>query len=266
MMKEAENNPRPAGPRLIRNISQYLNRSLSQWYTFEPQLHWQAGVEVHDIYGAFMSVAVSHARVLVANVVIPDGGDGLAAFLNTHCDEPFHFPRMPQAFSCSAFLARATHAEWRMIADELVMPDWLDEEIIGWACTQGLIIKAPETPSPVVKVTPTTTRPVSQKTGVPGTKNLFNPEKVLWLANKPEGMHVSPKEAERLSDLDEIVNDLHGRGQLEKIRSDDSGTYFRTTHAGLISLYEMRIVWRAANGKSTDDEEAHLEMLKAQES
>ncbi|MCH2000072.1 hypothetical protein L7Q78_45395, partial [Achromobacter xylosoxidans] len=84
-----------------------------------------------------------------------------------------------------------------MIADELVMPDWLDEEIIGWACTQGLIIKAPETPSPVVKVTPTTTRPVSQKTGVPGTKNLFNPEKVLWLVNKPEGMHVSPKEAER---------------------------------------------------------------------
>lgn len=264
-MKEAENNPRPAGPRLIRNISQYLNRSLSQWYMFEPQLHWEAGVEVHDIYGAFMSVAVSHARVLVANVEIPDGGDGLATFLATHCDEQFHFPRMPQAFACSAFLTRATHAEWRMIADELVMPDWLDEEIIGWARSQGLIIKAPQTPHPVVQATPTTTRPVSQTTGGPGTKNLFNPEKVLWLANKPEGLHVSPKEAQRLSDLDEIVNNLHGLGLLEKIRSDDSGTYFRTTHPGQISLYELRITWRAANGKSTDDEKAHLEKLKAQE-
>lgn len=263
-MNDAVNTPRPAGPRLIRNISQYLNRSLSQWYMFEPHLHWEAGVEVHDIYGAFMSVAVSHARVLVANVEIPEGGDGLAAFLTTHCDEKFYFPRMSQAFSCSAFLARATHAEWGKIADELVMPDWLEEEVIGWARSQGLMIKAPQPSQPVVQATLPTTMPVTQESGRPGTKNLFNPEKVLWLADKPEGLHVSPKEADRLSDLDEIVNDLHQRGLLEKIRSDDSGVYFRPTHAGLISLYELRIAWRSANGKSTVEEEAHLKILKAQ--
>jgi hypothetical protein len=264
MTKEAENNARPAGPRLIRNISQYLDRSLSQWYMFEPHLHWEAGVAIHDIYGAFMSVAVSHARVLVAHVEIPNGGDGLAAFLNTHCDEPFHFPRMPPAFACSAFLARATHAEWALIADDLVMPDWLEEEVIGWARSQGLVIKAQQIPAPVAMASNQEVVKVSESPKGPGTRNLFNPEKVLWLANKPEGLHVSPKEAARFSDLDEIVTDLHGRGLLEKIRTDDSGEYFRTTHSGLISLYELRIDWRAANGKSTTDEIAHLEMLKAQ--
>lgn len=264
MTNEAETNARPAGPRMIRNISQYLDRSLSQWYMFEPHLHWEAGVEVHDIWGAFMSVAVAHARVLVANVEIPSGGDGHAAFLQTHCDEPFHFPRMPPAFACSAFLARATHAEWGLIAEELVMPDWFEGEVIGWARSQGLVIKAPQASPPAFQVTPVNSDLDSQPQKVPGTKSLFNPEKVLWLANKPEGLHVSPKEAARFSDLDEIVTDLHGSGLLENIRSDDSGEYFRPTHAGLISLYEMRVAWRSANGKSTAEDEAHLKALKAQ--
>lgn len=212
-----------------------------------------------------MSVAVSHARVLVAHVEIPTGGDGLAEFLHTHCDEQFHFPRMPQAFACSAFLARATHAEWGLIADELVTPDWLEGEVIGWARSQGLVIKTQQTSTPIAQASPQEVEKVSQPPKGPGTKNLFNTEKVLWLANKPEGLHVSPKEADRFSDLDEIVTDLHGRGLLEKIRSDDSGEFFRPTHAGLISLYELRIAWRRANGKSTADEEAHLEMLKAQQ-
>ncbi|RMM39514.1 hypothetical protein QO021_28420 (plasmid) [Pseudomonas amygdali pv. lachrymans] len=213
-----------------------------------------------------MSVAVSHARVLVAHVEIPNGGDGLAAFLNTHCDEPFHFPRMPPAFACSAFLARATHAEWALIADELVMPDWLEEEVIVWARSQGLVIKAHQTSAPVAQASAPEVWKVSQMPKTPGTRNLFNPEKVLWLAKNPEGFHVSPKEAERFSDLDEIVTDLHGRGELEKIRSDDSGEYYRTTHEGLISLYKLRIAWRAANGKSTEDEEAHLKVLEANNS
>lgn len=264
MTNQGENASRPAGPRLIRNISQYLNRSLCQWYMFEPQLHWEAGVEVHDIWGAFMSVAVAHARVLVANVEIPNGGDGLAAFLATHCDEAFHFPRTAPAFACSSFLARATHAEWGLIADELVIPDWLEEEVIGWARGQGLIIKDLQTPPRANEATPHAAEPTRPTSAVPGNKNLFNPEKVLWLANKPEGLHVSPKEADRFSDLDEIVTDLHGRGLLEKIRSDDLGEYFRPTHSGLIELYELRIAWRRANSKSTTEEQAHLEVLKAQ--
>ena len=56
MTNDAETPPRPVGARLVRNISQYLDRSLSRWYMFEPHLHWEAGVEVPDIWGAFMSL------------------------------------------------------------------------------------------------------------------------------------------------------------------------------------------------------------------
>lgn len=170
MTNEAETTPRPAGPRLIRNISQYLDRSLSQWYMFEPHLHREAGVAVHDIWGAFMSVAVAHARVLVAHVEIPTGGDGLAEFLHTHCDEQFHFPRMPQAFACSAFLARATHAEWGLIADELVTPDWLEGEVIGWARSQGLVIKTQQTSTPIAQASPQEVEKSRSREGKPAAK------------------------------------------------------------------------------------------------
>lgn len=43
--------------RLIRNISQYLDRALSQWLASQPQLSIEAKVEIPDLWGSLMSVA-----------------------------------------------------------------------------------------------------------------------------------------------------------------------------------------------------------------
>lgn len=134
--------PDDQAPRLVRNITQYINRSLGEWYMFEPHLHWDAGVSVPDTWGAFMSVAVAHARVLVSNFQMPNDNAGLEKFLSVHCTEPFHFPRMPTAFAASAFLTKVTPAEWKAIADDLVMPQWLNSERLAWGLQQGLLFKA----------------------------------------------------------------------------------------------------------------------------
>ncbi|HHX6290036.1 TPA: hypothetical protein ACVGJS_003622 [Pseudomonas aeruginosa] len=91
----------------------------------------------------------------------------------------------------------------------------------------------------------------------------FNAEKVLWLASLERPLHVAPMEAARFSDLDGIVQERVALGHLEKCGSDDSGDYYRCTHAGLIDLYKMKIAWRKKNGKSIDKEMAKLNELQA---
>lgn len=96
-------------------------------------------------------------------------------------------------------------------------------------------------------------------------KNLYNPEKVLWLATQPKGLHVSPMEATNFTDLDGLVGDLVNEGHLVKVASDDSGTYYESTLSGKINLYQLKIEWRHQRGKSVDEEEVILAGLLAQQ-
>lgn len=95
-------------------------------------------------------------------------------------------------------------------------------------------------------------------------KNLYNVEKVLWIASQPKGLHVSPKESTNFTDLDGFVEDLLGFGYLVKVATDDAGDYYQTTLAGKIHLYELKIDWRINHGKSVAEEQAILSGLLAE--
>ncbi|MBM5458659.1 hypothetical protein H8F21_13900 [Pseudomonas sp. P66] len=92
---------------------------------------------------------------------------------------------------------------------------------------------------------------------------MFDVEKVLWFASEPKGLHVSPNESARFSDLEEIVETLLEAGHLEEASQDNTGTYYRCTHSGLIELYELKLKYRTSHGKSTTEVEAKLVELRA---
>ncbi|MCT8163995.1 hypothetical protein IYR97_23320 (plasmid) [Pseudomonas fulva] len=95
-----------------------------------------------------------------------------------------------------------------------------------------------------------------------GKAKKYNVEKVLWFASEPKGLHVSPNESARFSDLDEIVESLVEAGQLEEASRDSTGTYYRCTHSGLIAHFELKLKYRTSQGKSTTEVEAKLAELR----
>jgi len=244
--------------RLIRNISQYLDRALSQWLVTRPHLSHEAKVEMPDLWGSLMSVAVAHARCLVGNFQIPSQGEALELFLDT-CHERLLYPEVQPAFPASAFLQRVTPAEWAALANDLQVPIWVAEEVKSWGQRQGL-------PSKDRGFTAGEVAPRAQTQAIPGKPTgkakKYNVEKVLWFASEPKGLHVSPNESARFSDLDEIVESLVEAGQLEETSRDSTGTYYRCTHSGLIAHFELKLKYRTSQGKSTTQVEAKLAELR----
>ncbi|WP_323601105.1 hypothetical protein [Pseudomonas putida] len=248
--------------RLIRNISQYLDRALSQWLASQPQLSVETKVEIPDLWGSLMSVAVAHARCLVGHFQIPSQGEGLELFLDT-CHERFLFPDVQPAFPASTFLQRVTLAEWVALANDLQVPIWVAEEVKSWGKRQGL--QSRDSGVSAGEVAPRLEPKAQTRAtlGEPaGKAKKYNVEKVLWFASEPKGLHVSPNESARFSDLDEIVESLVEAGQLEEASRDSTGTYYRCTHSGLIAHFELKLKYRTSQGKSTAEVEAKLAELR----
>ena len=82
-----------------------------------------------------------------------------------------------------------------------------------------------------------------------GKAALYNDEKVLFFAEREEGLHVAKDEAKRVTDLHIIRQRLTGARMIKKVASDDSGNYYRTTTKGTKRLLELQIAWRTSNGK-----------------
>ncbi|MCP4700494.1 MAG: hypothetical protein GY862_27130 [Gammaproteobacteria bacterium] len=91
---------------------------------------------------------------------------------------------------------------------------------------------------------------------------LYTQEKVLYFADREEGLHVDA--AEPLgTDLSEHVANALKRKLIDRVASDDSGAYYRTTKAGRIRLLELQIDWRTRSGKCTDKHKKELAELKS---
>lgn len=92
-------------------------------------------------------------------------------------------------------------------------------------------------------------------------KKLYTRDKVLYFAGRAEGLHVDVKEPAG-SDLRNIVSQLINDGLAERVAKDDSGSYFKLTVAGEISLLREQIKWRTSNGKDTTDHVRKLAELE----
>ena len=123
--------------KLTRNITAAVATSFYSWYMFEPHLSHYTGISTQDLQGAFMSAAVAIAKVVVKNCLISTHAS-MPSFVATYCEEPFHFPRVPDDFIGAPFLRRVTHAEWAALGTALLVPAWLEEATLEWAQAQGL--------------------------------------------------------------------------------------------------------------------------------
>lgn len=124
--------------KLTRNISACLVRSIMGWWMFEPHLASYAGVNSDDLQGAFLSVALEMAKLIVKNVEIPPSNDGAPSFLEKHCDHPYFFPSAPTEFVGAAILKRISHDEWAALGSAFIVPGWFESAIIDWANSQSL--------------------------------------------------------------------------------------------------------------------------------
>lgn len=124
--------------KLTRNISACLVTSIMGWWMFEPHLASYAGVDREDLQGAFLSVALEMAKLVVKNVEISQSGSGAPTFLEQHCEHPYFFPSAPEKFVGAAILKRISHDEWAALATAFVVPAWFESAIIEWAQSQGL--------------------------------------------------------------------------------------------------------------------------------
>ncbi len=80
----------------------------------------------------------------------------------------------------------------------------------------------------------------------------YNEEKVLYLADRDQGLHMSRGEERRDTDLFRQVTALVSGGMLKMVEEDPDDQYFRITRAGRVRLCELQIAWRKANGRSVD--------------
>ena len=89
----------------------------------------------------------------------------------------------------------------------------------------------------------------------------YNVEKVLYFANGDKGIHVSPSEKKKNTDLHQIVTKLLKIGHIVKAAKDDSGSYYVTTASGKIELLVQQINWRERNGKCAKEHKEELNRL-----
>lgn len=90
----------------------------------------------------------------------------------------------------------------------------------------------------------------------------YNVEKVLYFADGDQGLHVSPAEEDRVTDLYQILTQQLAAGCLELAATDDSGEYYKTTAAGKEKLLGLQIRWRKSRGKCVEKHSAELERLR----
>lgn len=86
---------------------------------------------------------------------------------------------------------------------------------------------------------------------------------ILYLANGEEGLHVSPSEFTRQTDLGTGVSRLLVLGALEQVGADGSGFYYRTTEDGKELLLVRQFEWRKQNGFAHAIEEQQLAKIRA---
>lgn len=77
----------------------------------------------------------------------------------------------------------------------------------------------------------------------------YNAEKVLYFADGDQGLHVSPSEKDRNTDLHQIVTQQQAAGRIQLAATDDAGDYYTITASGKINLLVRQINWRKRNGK-----------------
>lgn len=87
-------------------------------------------------------------------------------------------------------------------------------------------------------------------------------EKVLYFADRDEGLHVSDSEKSG-TDLDNLIHKCIEREFIEPIDSAGSGSFYKTTKAGKVQLLKLQIEWRKSHGKSIDTHNKLLSELAA---
>lgn len=91
----------------------------------------------------------------------------------------------------------------------------------------------------------------------------YTQKKILYLANREEGLHVSPSEFTRQTDLGAGVSRLLVLGALAQVGEDDSGFYYRTTEDGKELLLVRQSERRKQNGFAHSIEEQQSAKIRA---
>lgn len=140
-IKERESKAHAEALKRAYAISPYLTVSLLGWLAHESTVAEEAGISDFALQRAVKSIAVTMAKLLAKNVVVPTDPAKFAKFVGKHCDHPFIFPGVPDRFAGQSFLSRVTPAEWQALATNFVRPAWLEPAVLQWAQTQRLKLK-----------------------------------------------------------------------------------------------------------------------------
>ena len=91
---------------------------------------------------------------------------------------------------------------------------------------------------------------------------IYDLEKVLYLANREEGLHVRQKEP-RGSDLLKHLDHCISKSYVQRIPDKSTkDRFYGITHKGKVQLLKLKIKWRTAHDKPVRKEEQELEELE----